>query len=167
MIGAEASNARQRNPMRALPSKENLTICFAHVAYRMAERFALRATGIKHFEVRSLDELTARIGECDVLCVSMMWRNELIARAPRLAFIQSISAGTDQYARDALAAAGIRLASAQGVNAEAVAQHAMALILALTRQLHLARDNQAREALARHGLGAVAARGRARRTRRC
>ena len=122
--------------MRALPSKENLTICFAHVAYRMAERFALRATGIKHFEVRSLDELTARIGECDVLSVSMMWRNELIARAPRLAFIQSISAGTDQYARDALAAAGIRLASAQGVNAEAVAQHAMALILALTRQLH-------------------------------
>ncbi len=137
--------------MRALPSKENLTIGFAHVAYRMAERFALRATGIKHFEVRSLDELTARIGECDVLCVSMMWRNELIARAPRLAFIQSISAGTDQYARDALAAAGIRLASAQGVNAEAVAQHAMALILALTRQLHLARDNQAR----RHWRGMV------------
>ena len=88
--------------MRAVPGKEDLTICFAHVAYRMAERFALRATGIRHFEVRSLDDLTARIGGCDVLCVSMMWRNELIARAPRLAFIQSISAGTDQYARDAL-----------------------------------------------------------------
>jgi phosphoglycerate dehydrogenase-like enzyme len=81
----------------------------------------------------------------------MMWRNEFIARAPRLAFIQSISAGTDQYARDALAAAGIRLASAQGVNAEAVAQHAMALILALTRQLHLARDNQAK----RHWRGMI------------
>jgi D-2-hydroxyacid dehydrogenase (NADP+) len=137
--------------MRPLPSKENLTICFAHVAYRMAERFALRATGIRHFEVRSLDELTARLGEFDVLSVSMLWRNEFIARAPRLAFIQSISAGTDQYARDALAAAGIRLASAQGVNAEAVAQHAMALILALTRQLHLARDNQAK----RHWRGMI------------
>jgi hypothetical protein len=34
-----------------------------------------------------------------------MWRNEFIARAPRLGFIQSISAGTDQYARDALKAA--------------------------------------------------------------
>jgi|SRR5262245_5199946 len=128
--------------MRPLPSKENLTICFAHVAYRMAERFALRGTNIRHFQVASLEELTARLGEFDVLSVSMLWRNEFIARAPRLAFIQSISAGTDQYARDALAAAGIRLASAQGVNAEAVAQHAMALILALTRQLHLARDNQ-------------------------
>ena len=129
----------------APPARQDrdLTICFAHVAYRMAERFALRAAGIKHFQVSTLDELTARVGECDVLCVSMMWRNELIARAARLAFIQSISAGTDQYAREALAAAGIRLASAQGVNSEAVAQHAMALILALTRQLHLARDNQA------------------------
>jgi D-2-hydroxyacid dehydrogenase (NADP+) len=108
----------------------------------MAERFALRATGIRHFQVGSLEELTARLGEFDVLCVSMLWRNEFIAGAPRLAFIQSISAGTDQYAREALSAAGIRLASAQGVNSEAVAQHAMALLLALKRQLHSARNNQ-------------------------
>src|SRR5262249_4625507 len=128
--------------MRTLPPKDKLTICFAHVAYRMAERFALRATGINHFQVGSLDELTARIGEADVVSVSMMWRNELIAKAPRLAFVQSISAGPDQYDRDAFRAAGIRLASAQGVNANAVAQHAMALILALARQLHLGRDNQ-------------------------
>jgi D-2-hydroxyacid dehydrogenase (NADP+) len=137
--------------MRAIPAKEDLTICFAHVAYRMAERFARRETGIRHFQVSTLDELTARLGEFDLLCVSMMWRNEFIARVPRLAFIQSISAGTDQYARDALKAAGIRLASAQGVNSEAVAQHAIALILALTRQLHLARDNQAR----RHWRGMI------------
>ncbi|HEX2215095.1 MAG TPA: D-2-hydroxyacid dehydrogenase [Xanthobacteraceae bacterium] len=137
--------------MRPLPAKENLTICFAHVAYRMAERFSLRGTGIKHFQVGTLEELTSRVGEADVLSVSMMWRNELIPKAPRLAFIQSISAGTDQYSRDALAAAGIRLASAQGVNAEAVAQHAMALILALHRQLHLARDNQVK----RHWRGMI------------
>jgi phosphoglycerate dehydrogenase-like enzyme len=137
--------------MRPLPAREELTICFAHVAYRMAERFAHRQTGIRHFQVSTLDELRARVSEFDVLCVSMLWRNELVAQAPRLAFIQSISAGTDQYARDALEAAGIRLASAQGVNSEAVAQHAMALILALMRQLHLARDNQAR----RHWRGMI------------
>ena len=84
--------------MRPIARKEDLTICFAHVAYRMAERFAARNTGIKHFQVHSLDELTARVGEADVVSVSMMWRNELIAKAPKLAFIQSISAGTDQYA---------------------------------------------------------------------
>jgi phosphoglycerate dehydrogenase-like enzyme len=137
--------------MRALPAKQDLTICFAHVAYRMAERFALRDTGIRHFQVGTVEELEARIGEADVVSVSMLWRNDFIARAPRLAFIQSISAGTDQYSREALAAAGIRLASAKGVNAEAVAQHAIGLILALARQLHLARDNQAK----RHWRGMI------------
>jgi phosphoglycerate dehydrogenase-like enzyme len=126
----------------AFPPKENLTICFAHVAYRMAERFAARNTGIKHFQVTSLEELTVRIADADVVSVSMMWRNSLIARAPKLKFIQSISAGTDQYSREALKAAGIRLASGQGVNSRAVAEHAMSLILAMTRQLHVARDNQ-------------------------
>jgi D-2-hydroxyacid dehydrogenase (NADP+) len=126
----------------ALPPKEDLTICFAHVAYRMADRFALRGTGIRHFQVNSPEELTVRIADADVLSVSMMWRNSLIARAPKLKFIQSISAGTDQYSREALKGAGIRLASGQGVNARAVAEHAMSLILAMTRQLHLARDNQ-------------------------
>jgi phosphoglycerate dehydrogenase-like enzyme len=127
---------------RAIPRKEDLTICFAHGAYRMAERFAARGTGIKHFQVHTPDELTARVGEADVVSVSMMWRNELIAKAPKLAFIQSISAGTDQYDREALKAAGIRVASAQGVNANAVSEHAMALILALARKIHTGRDNQ-------------------------
>ena len=127
---------------RPLPAKDRLKICFAHVAYRMGERFALRNTGLQSFEVRSLDELSSRIGEADVLLVSGLWRNEMIAKAPRLAFIQSISAGLDQYSRDDLRAAGIRLASAQGANERAVAEHAIALILALARQLPQGRDNQ-------------------------
>ena len=127
---------------RPLPTKDKLTLCFAHVAYRMGERFALRNTGIDWFEVRSLDDLKARITEVDVLLCSGLWRNELIPAAPRLAFIQSISAGTDQYSRDTLAAAGIRVASAQGVNERAVAEHAIALILAMARRIPEARDNQ-------------------------
>ena len=39
---------------------------------------------------------------------------------------------------------GIRLASAQGVNVNAVSQHVMSLILALARRLPEARDNQAK-----------------------
>jgi len=127
---------------RPLPAKDKLTVCFAHVAYRMGERFALRNTGLDWFEVRSLDDLKARISGVDVLLCSGLWRNELIPAAPRLAFIQSISAGTDQYSRDALGAAGIRVASAQGVNERAVAEHAIALILAMARQIPEARDNQ-------------------------
>ncbi len=128
---------------RRLPPREQITVCFAHAAYRMQERFALRNTGIRSFEVRTLDELKARIAEVDVLSVSGLWRNELIALAPRLAFIQSISAGTDQYSRELLAQAGVRAASAQGVNERAVAEHAIALVLAIARKLPQARDNQA------------------------
>jgi len=128
--------------MRSLPAKDKLNICFAHVAYRMGERFALRDTGLKWFELRTPEELKARIAEADVLLCSGLWRNELIPLAPRLALIQSISAGTDQYSREALGAAGIRVASAQGANARAVAEHAIALILALARKLPEARDNQ-------------------------
>jgi phosphoglycerate dehydrogenase-like enzyme len=128
--------------MRSLPARDKLNICFAHVAYRMGERFALRETGMKWFEVRSLEEVKARIAEVDVLLCSGLWRNELIPLAPRLCFIQSISAGTDQYSREALGSAGIRVASAQGSNERAVAEHAIALILALARKLPEARDNQ-------------------------
>ena len=123
----------QPRSYRTVPGRGNLTICFAHPAYRMAERFAARETGIRHFQVRNLDELAARLAEAQVLAVSGLWRNPLIAAAPQLAFIQSISAGVDQYDRSMLKDAGIRLASAQGANERAVAEHAIALILALAR----------------------------------
>jgi D-2-hydroxyacid dehydrogenase (NADP+) len=129
-------------PMRTLPPHDQLTICFAHAAYRMQERFILRNTGLRSLEVRTHDELKACIGEIDVLVVSGLWGNELIASAPKLAFIQSISAGVDQYSQEQLRAAGIRMASAQGANRNAVSEHAMALILSLARKLAEARDNQ-------------------------
>jgi phosphoglycerate dehydrogenase-like enzyme len=129
-----------------IPAQDKLSICFAHVAYRLEERFALQDTGIACFEVRDVDTLAARLPEADVLVISGLWRNSLLEQAQRLRFIQSIGAGTDQFPRDALAQRGIRLASAAGVNARAVAEHAMALILALARRLPEARDNQTKRA---------------------
>jgi D-2-hydroxyacid dehydrogenase (NADP+) len=128
--------------MRQLPPQEHLTICFAHGVYQMASQFARRGTGIKHFQVHALPELEARISEAHVVVVSMMWRNALITKAPQLALIQSISAGLDQYDVPMLQAAGVRLASGAGVNANAVSEHAMGLILALKRHIHTGRDHQ-------------------------
>jgi D-2-hydroxyacid dehydrogenase (NADP+) len=128
-----------------LPPKERLTICFAHVAYQLQQRFAVRQSGVASFEVRDRGELDRRIGEADVLVVSGLWQDGLLAKAGKLAYIQSIGAGTDQFPRERLAERGIRLASAQGVNARAVAEHAMALILALARKLPQARDHQAKK----------------------
>ena len=127
-----------------LPDKDRLTICFAHVAYQLHERFSALGTGIGSFAVRDAEALESRLPEADVLVISGLWRDALLDRAPRLRYIQSIGAGTDQFPREELTRRGIRLASARGVNAGAVAEHAMALILALSRRLPEARDNQAR-----------------------
>ncbi len=70
-----------------LPARDRITVCFAHAAYRMAERFALRDSGIAHVEVRSADELARCLPEADVLVVSMLWKNELAAQAGKLRFI--------------------------------------------------------------------------------
>lgn len=126
------------------PPKERLRICFAHAAYQLQARFRLRKMAIDSFEVHAADDLERQIGEADVVVVSGLWRNALLERTQRLRFIQAVSAGTDQFDRAKLKSCGIRLASARGVNARAVSEHAMALILALTRKLPEARDNQAR-----------------------
>jgi phosphoglycerate dehydrogenase-like enzyme len=125
-----------------LPPDDRLTICFAHVAYQLNERFSALGTGIKSFAVRDPATLLDRVGEAEILVISGLWQGEILDRAARLSFIQSIGAGTDQFPKAALLARGIRLASARGVNAAAVAEHAMALILALARRLPEARDNQ-------------------------
>jgi phosphoglycerate dehydrogenase-like enzyme len=125
-----------------IPSNDKLAICFAHVAYRLHERFSVLGTGINSFAVRGPETLEDRVGEADVLVISGLWQDGLLGRARRLRFIQAIGAGTDQFPRQELAKRGIRLASARGVNARAVAEHAMSLILALSRRLPEARDNQ-------------------------
>jgi D-2-hydroxyacid dehydrogenase (NADP+) len=126
-----------------LPPDNQIVICFAHVAYRLHERFSALGTGIDSFAVRDPESLEMRIGEPDVLVISGLWQNSLLDRATKLRFIQSIGAGTDQFPRDELAKRRIRLTSARGVNYRAVSEHAMALILALSRRLPEARDNQA------------------------
>lgn len=117
-------------------------ILFGHVAYQLGDAFKARGNRERYIEVRSIDEVEAQLNNADVLVVSRFWRNEWIERAKRLKFIQAVSAGTEQFDRTRLAARGIRLASAQGANAGAVTEHAIGLLLSLSRHLHLARDRQ-------------------------
>jgi phosphoglycerate dehydrogenase-like enzyme len=128
--------------MNVLPDQNELTIQFAHPAYRMAERFLSRGTGIGHFQTWTNEETCSRAGEADVLVISGLWTDNLLEIAPGLRFIQTISAGYEQFPLDELRTRAIRVANASGVNADAVSHHAMGLVLALARQLHQARDQQ-------------------------
>jgi phosphoglycerate dehydrogenase-like enzyme len=108
----------------------------------MAEGFEARNTGIRHFQTWTVDDTLARVGEADVLVISGFWRNEILDRAGKLVYIQSIGAGYDQFPLDAIRERGLRLANASGANRDAVAQHGISLVLALARRLAEARDNQ-------------------------
>ncbi len=132
----------QGHPSPDFPPRGEVCICFAHVAYPLADIFARRATGLAHFQVWNQHDLREKIGEAHVLVISGLWQNDLLDRAPNLRFIQSIGAGYDQFSLDALRGCGIRLANAKGVNRNAVSEHAMAMILSLARQLHTGRDHQ-------------------------
>lgn len=128
--------------MTSLP--DSPVILFAHAAYAMVPRFEARGTGLRAIAAASREELRTRAPEADVIVVSGLWDNAVLEGNDRLRLVQSISAGVDQYDQAAFRRAGVRLASAQGVNANAVSDHAMALILSLTRLLPQARDNQAK-----------------------
>jgi phosphoglycerate dehydrogenase-like enzyme len=130
--------------MRPFPDRRDLTVLCAHPAYRVAEALSRRAPDLRVLSATSREEAEGLLAQADVACVSGLWRDAWLETGARLRFVQSISAGVDQYGKEAFKVAGVRLASAQGANATAVAQHAMALVLGLSRRLHLARDLQAK-----------------------
>lgn len=130
--------------MTDFPEKKDLSIHFAHSAYRLAERFEARETGLSCFQTWDREETDARMGEAAVAVMSGFWRNDYLDEPGALRFVQVCAAGYDQFDQAKLAAQHIRLANGSGVNKNAVSDHALALMLGLTRQIHVARDNQRR-----------------------
>ena len=130
--------------MSVFPDQSQTHILFSHTAYQMAECFAQLGTGLSHEQAWTHEETLARLPQADVLVISGFWDDVFLEHCPRLRYIQSIGAGYDQFPLEQLRERGILLANATGVNADAVSQHAMGLVLGLIRQLHSGRDNQRR-----------------------
>ena len=125
-----------------LPPRDRLTVHFAHVAYRLAERFARRKTGIRHFQTWNVEDTFRRCADADVLVLSGFWDDAMLDHTARLRFIQVCAAGYERFDLRRLGAAGVRMANGRGVNTNAVAEHAVALMLALVRHIHTGRDHQ-------------------------
>jgi D-2-hydroxyacid dehydrogenase (NADP+) len=83
------------------------------------------------------DEVAAAVEESGIL-VSFHWRDEYL---PGLRWVQSISAGFDQFPLDVFGARGVVLTSASGVHGPQMAEHAFALLLGLTRGVGVASRN--------------------------
>ena len=72
------------------------------------------------------------------ILVTYVWDD---AYLPGLRWVQSISAGLDQFPLDQFERAGVVLTSASGVHAPQMAEHAFALLLGLTRGVGVASRN--------------------------
>jgi D-3-phosphoglycerate dehydrogenase / 2-oxoglutarate reductase len=88
---------------------------------------------------RAMEELASTAGTVDALLIGVKEpiTPEILESLPKLRAIASITTGTDHIAADAAAARGIALLTAPGANARAVAEHALTLILALTKELNV------------------------------
>ena len=60
---------------------------------------------------------------------------EFYQRAPKLRIVQTLSAGYNTYDLEAARAAGVPICNNGGANSTAVAEHAMMLMLAVSRKL--------------------------------
>ena len=96
----------------------------------MQARFELRKTGIKSFQVWNYDDLVKRVGEADVVVASGMWKNDVIPHAVEAEVHPVDQLGHGPVFQGAARRQGRAAGSAAGVNARAVAEHAIALILA-------------------------------------
>ncbi|MCW4591211.1 D-2-hydroxyacid dehydrogenase [Gluconacetobacter entanii] len=125
-----------------MPQDKIQHIYAAHTYYDIRRELEKRPGAPTCTQVSTPDDLRAIMPEVEVLVASMLWDNNLLDIAPRLRLIQSISSGVDQFDLNRLKERGVHLCNARGVNANAVAEHALALMLSLARRLYEARDNQ-------------------------
>lgn len=103
---------------------------------------AFRAAGEIELVEPAVDEVASAIDGAEIL-VTHAWEPSFLS--PSLRWIQSVSAGVDQFPLDRLTAAGVTLTSARGVHAPQVAEHAFALLLSLTRGIGVAMRDATRK----------------------
>ncbi|HEY3367566.1 MAG TPA: D-2-hydroxyacid dehydrogenase [Symbiobacteriaceae bacterium] len=120
-------------------------VVWAENAPRLAEKLAA-------LPLPTGAELVAAVSEADALShaptadVLVAWGGSYAApfasAAPRLRLVQSLGSGVEGILTPAFIGSPVPLANARGCNAPNMAEHTLALILALSRSLHAAVRNQ-------------------------
>lgn len=89
--------------------------------------------GIELVEPPDVDGVVAALADGAEILVTYPWDDRFLGGSLR--WVQGISAGTDQFPLEAMSDAGVVLTSARGAHTPAVAEHAVALLLAVVRNL--------------------------------
>ena len=108
-----------------------------------SRRLAARFPEAEFPETRDRASFAAALPGADAL---LTWTlpPDLLPSAKRLRWVHTPEDGVDRLLSPALAASGIAVTNSRGATADAVADHAMALLYAATRRIALCRDAQSR-----------------------
>jgi phosphoglycerate dehydrogenase-like enzyme len=96
---------------------------------------------VRVFSPATREEAEALLPEADVV-LGFAVRPANFARAARLKWIHSTAASVTGVLFPELVASDVQVTNARGLHAEAMAEHALAMMLAFARKLHHARDAQ-------------------------
>jgi D-2-hydroxyacid dehydrogenase (NADP+) len=100
-------------------------------------RLAAALPGDEVVDARDADSRQREFASADVLFATRI-RSEEFARATKLRWIQSSAVGVGPLMRPEVVQSGVVVTNARGVHSEAIAEHAVALMLAVRRSLHVA-----------------------------
>lgn len=95
--------------------------------------------GVAVTAVTDMASVPAALVDAPIL-ITFRWSDEWVV--PGLRWIQSVSAGTEQFPFDALAVNGTALTSARGIHEVQVSEHALGMLLAMTRGIGVAARQQ-------------------------
>jgi phosphoglycerate dehydrogenase-like enzyme len=106
------------------------------------ERIRAALPDVDVVDTRSDAECRAAVPGADVMLATRI-RPDTLAAADRLRWVHSSAVGVGGLPLAALAAKGVVVTNARGIHAATIAEHTMALMLALRRQLPAAMQRQA------------------------
>ena len=107
----------------------------------LAGKLAADVAHVKVLSPATREEADALLPEVDVV-LGFAVRSANFARAHRLRWIHSTAASVTGVLFPELVASDVIVTNAKGLHADAMAEHALAMMLAFTRKLHRARDAQ-------------------------
>ena len=106
------------------------------------QRIAAARPGDEVLDARTPEDRARLFPDADVLLATRMSEAEA-ALAPRVRWIQSTAVGVAELLPPSLVARDVVITNVRGVHAHLIAEHAIALVLALRRRLHVAVARQA------------------------
>lgn len=127
---------QQRVPQWQIPgaAARALMARFPEVAFTYARTERERSEGLRTAEV----------------AYTWILSPEELARAPHLRWVHSSAVAVETLCLPELAARGVRVSNTRGVQAVPIAEHALAVILALAKQIPFTLDNQRQAIWAQH-----------------